>query len=318
MSRAALVVGIDAYPGGPLAGCVNDARRVEKLLATHANGDPNFQTELLTAPDRAITRALLRERVEALLQTSAEVAIFYFSGHGTKDVVGGYLVTPDAQAYDEGFPMDTLLALANRSEVREVVIILDCCHSGAFGKSAALGAPTSLVHLEEGVSVLTASREEESAMEVGGAGIFTSLLCGALEGGAADVLGKVTIASAYAYVDEALGVFEQRPLFKANVSQLFPLRLCAPAVERASLRRLPEIFPAQDAAPPLDPSWEPTAPEADPARCQLMKLLQQMRAAGLVEPVGTEHLYYAAMERKPVRLTPLGRHYWRLARDRRI
>jgi hypothetical protein len=47
-------------------------------------------------------------------------------------------------------------------------------------------------------------------------------------------------------------------------------------------------------------------------------ILQQCRAARLVEPVGAEHIYYAAMERKSCRLTPLGRHYWALAKEKRI
>ena len=148
--------------------------------------------------------------------------------------------------------------------------------------------------------------------------MFTSLLCGALEGGAADVLGNVTIAGAYAYIDEALGAFDQRPLFKANVSQLFPLRRCPPAVSRPSLRKLPEVFPTAAAQPTLSPEYEPTAPQHDPAKGAVMKELQKMRAARLVEPVGCDHLYYAAIERKPVRLTPLGQHYWRLAKAKRL
>jgi len=318
MGRAALLVGIDAYPGAPLAGCVRDATRVEALLARHGNGDPNFQTLLLTEPGSGgITKAVLRAQIEALFATDAELALLYFAGHGTKDAVGGTLMTPDAQRYDEGVPMDHVLALANRSAVREVVIVLDCCHSGAFGAVPGLGAAAGVSHLDEGVAVLTATRENEAALEAGGGGVFTSLFCGALDGGAADVLGKVTIASAYAYVDEALGVFDQRPLFRANVSKLNPLRLCEPVVPRPSLRLLPGLFPGQ-ADRGLDPSYEPTAPEAQPAHCEVMAQLQRMRAARLVEPVGTEHLYYAAMETRAVRLTPLGRHYWRLARAGRI
>jgi hypothetical protein len=211
-----------------------------------------------------------------------------------------------------------VLTLANKSPVREVVILLDCCHSGAFGQVGSLGEESNQILLRRGVSVLTASRESEAAFETGVGGVFTSLLCGALEGGAADVLGNVTIAGAYAYVDEALGAFDQRPLFKANVSQLFPLRRCQPAVSRASLRKLPEIFASDGAEPTLGPEYEPTAPEHVAAKVDVMKELQKMRAARLVEPIGCEHLYYAAMERKRVRLTPLGQHYWRLARAKRL
>ena len=73
--------------------------------------------------------------------------------------------------------------------------------------------------------------------------MFTSLVVDALDGGAADLLGAVTAASVYAYVEAALGAWEQRPLFKANVSRLLPLRKCIPPVETQLLRRLPELFP---------------------------------------------------------------------------
>ena len=42
-------------------------------------------------------------------------------------------------------------------------------------------------------------------------------------------------------------------------------------------------------------------------------LLQRCRAAKLVEPVGEDHMYYAAMNSRSCALTPLGRHYWRMA-----
>src|SRR5947209_14326513 len=47
---------------------------------------------------------------------------------------------------------------------------------------------------------------------------YTTLFrsCGALDGGAADVLGKVTVASVYAYLSETFGPWDQRPTFKAD------------------------------------------------------------------------------------------------------
>ncbi|MEO6381118.1 MAG: caspase family protein [Nitrobacter sp.] len=51
----ALVIGIDDYPDSPLEGCVNDARAVGTLLATHANGDPNFSVIPLTSDTETVT-----------------------------------------------------------------------------------------------------------------------------------------------------------------------------------------------------------------------------------------------------------------------
>ena len=45
MSRKALVVGIDDYPGCPLNGCVNDAKEIKNLLETNGDGSPNFEVK---------------------------------------------------------------------------------------------------------------------------------------------------------------------------------------------------------------------------------------------------------------------------------
>ncbi len=314
--RRALLVGIDDYPNAPLAGCVNDATAMHRLLRTHEDGSPNFDCRLVTAPSAAITRATLRAQIQELFAHEADVALLYFSGHGTENNLGGYLVTPDARSYDEGVAMTEVLTLANRSPVHEIVIILDCCHSGALGQIPAINNDAAI--LREGISVLTASRSTQAAVEVDGSGLFTSLVCSALDGGAADVIGNVTVSGVYSYVDQALGPWSPRPLFKAHVSRLTPLRRCAPAVPLETLRRLPEWFPAADAEFPLDPSFEPDAEPHHPEHEEIFARLQECRAAKLVEPVGEAHMYYAAMRSRSCRLTPLGQYYWRLANEGRI
>ncbi len=314
--RRALLVGIDEYPGAPLAGCVNDATAMYNLLRTNEDGSPNFDCRLVTAPSARITRASLRGQIDELLKHEADVALFYFSGHGTENNLGGYLVTPDAKRYDEGVPMADVLSLANASRVHEIVVILDCCHSGALGQVPAVNNNSAI--LREGVLVLTASRSTQTAMEVDGSGVFTSLVCSALDGGAADVIGKVTAPAVYAFVDQALGPWDQRPLFKAHVSRLTPLRKCAPAVSLEILRHLPKWFPSPDSEFSLDPSYEPDAEPHDPGHEETFGYLQKCRAAKLVEPVGEAHMYYAAMNSKSCRLTPLGRYYRRLANEGRL
>jgi hypothetical protein len=314
--RRALLVGIDDYPDAPLAGCVADANAVHNLLRSHANGDPNFDCQVVTAPAQVITKASLRSQIRALLAQPADIALFYFSGHGTENNLGGYLVTPDASQYDEGVPMVDLLTLANGSPVREVVLIIDCCNSGALGALPAVRNDQAV--LREGVSVLTATRATENAIEVNGEGLFTGLLCDGLAGGASDVLGNVTIAGLYAYVDESLSAWEQRPLLKAHVSNLLSLRSNQPAVPLAELRLLPRLFPDPDLILPLDPSYEPTEQPQHAEHEADFLVLQHCRAAKLIEPVGEEHLYYAAMRSTGCRLTALGRHYWRLANSGRL
>ena len=314
--RRALLVGIDDYPVAALTGCVADANAVAEVLRTNVDGSPNFDCQLLTAPSAPITKAVLRRRITDLLRQPADLALLYFSGHGTENNLGGYLVTPDAESYDEGVAMTDVLTLAQRSQIAEIVIILDCCSSGAFGELPAVDNDAAT--LREGISVLTASRSAEAAIELGGRGMFTTLVCDALAGGASDVLGNVTVASVYTYVDELFGAWDQRPLFKAHVSRLLPLRRDRPALELATLRRLTNWFPTRDALFRLDPSFEPTEQPHDVDRESVFRQLQKCRDAKLVKPVGEEHMYYAAMHSTGCRLTPLGRHYWRLAREGRV
>ena len=53
--------------------------------------------------------------------------------------------------------------------------MLDCCHSGALGQLPAINNDAAMI--TEGVTILSASRESEVAMERGGGGLFTSLVC---------------------------------------------------------------------------------------------------------------------------------------------
>lgn len=316
--RRALVVGIDDYSNAPLAGCVNDANALSSLLQIHEDGSPNFAVKTVTQPPQGITRSVLRAALSNLFSDhdEADVALFYFSGHGTENNLGGFIVTSDANQYDEGVSLTDVLTLANKSKVRECVIILDSCHSGHLGSIPAIN--NEQVHLREGVSILTAARAAQAAVEANGRGLFTELLCGALEGGAADVLGSTTVAGVYAYVDQALGPWDQRPLFRANLSKLVSLRNNRPAVPPEVLRQLPAWFPTPDHVFPLDPSYEPDAEPQNSEHQKVFAALQCCRAAKLLGPVGEEHMYYAAMHKTGCQLTPLGKHYWRLAQSGRI
>ena len=186
--RRALIVGIDNYPETPLGGCVNDAKDIETVLATHGDGSPNFQALLMTAPSEEVTKPKLREVIEKLFATDCETALFYFSGHGFVRSADGYIVTMDSESYDEGISMTEILRQANNSPVKNKVIILDCCYSGNMGTPNI--EESSLAQLSEGLTVLTASRGSEVAMEQGGGGVFTQLVVDALQGGAADLRGQ--------------------------------------------------------------------------------------------------------------------------------
>lgn len=314
--RKALIVGINDYPTSPLSGCVNDANSIAAIIESNGDGSPNFGVRLLTCPADQITRPVLREAIEHLFAGDSDMALLYFSGHGYIKSTGGYLVTVDAKKYDEGVSMDEILALANQSKAKNKVIILDCCHSGAMGSPTL--TTNNIAQLSEGLSVLTASRDNQYAIEIGGAGVFTSLLVDALKGGAADVRGNITPGSLYAYVDEALGAWDQRPIFKTNVTSFATLRRIPPKVPLDVLRRITHYFNTPDSEYKLDPSHEDTDPSAKTDNVKIFKELQKLQSVGLVIPVDAEFMYFAAINSKSCRLTALGYQYWRLVSEKKL
>jgi hypothetical protein len=318
--RRALCVGIDQYPFGELRGCVSDAERLATLLGKHQDGTPNFECRKLVAPlgsaDDLVTRAKLRQAVEQLFKDKTDVAFLHFSGHGTENNLGGYLVTQDAERYDEGLSLTDVLKMANDSRADEVVVLLDCCHSGHMGNAPAIN--NDMAMLREGVSIITASRGDQPSVEVMGGGLFTSLVVDALEGGAADLLGNVTIPAIYAKVEAALGAWDQRPLLKSHVSKVIAIRRNEPPISIATLRELPALFPLPAEDFNLSPEYEDSYQNRDDDKVRVFSKLQDLNRVHLVVPIQAKHMYEAAMQSKGCRLTPAGRYYWRLAKDDRL
>ena len=310
--KRALLVGLDEYANfSSLAGCVNDVHAIEPLLARNDDGTVNFNCQARTGPG-SVQRDALIDDVRALLAPGADVGLLYFAGHGFGEGNDVALCTYDGTSTSPGVALSQVLGYVQTSPLREVIVIVDCCFSGAAGGVPQLGA--DLTVLRNGVTILAASRGDQTSAETpAGRGLFSTYLCGGLEGGAADVMGKVTVAGLYSYLDESFGPWEQRPVLRANVDRLHELRRCAPAVPLEHLQRLPALFTTPYYEMPLDPSYEPDADPPHAEHEEIFAVLQACRAAKLVEPVDADHMYFAAMQNKACRLTPLGRHYRAMA-----
>ena len=315
MKKGALCVGINDYDHfTALEGCVEDATKLSASLSRNDDGSPNFHIIQLLSSEMLVSESTLRSSVRELFsRKSLDVALFYFAGHGANTSSGSFLVSQDGIDDNEGIYMAEVIAAANESPAKERIIILDCCHSGAIDD---LFGGSINIQLGTGVSVLAACRDSEMAMETADGGLFTEMLRAALDGGAADVRGKVSIANIYAYLDEIFGVWDQRPVFKANLEQLVNLRQNKPKVPEELLRKLcdPDFFKMPTTEHGLDPGYEPSLEPRDSNKEAIFSVLQQMRAASLVEPVDEDHLYFSAKNRGSCRLTPLGQFYWLVGR----
>jgi uncharacterized caspase-like protein len=182
--RKALVVGIDHYEYiGGLSGCVNDAHAVKAMLDRNADGSVNFGTRLMVChgPSDLIVRKDLKNAARELFADDADIAVFYFAGHGYIEDVGGFLCAADCKSGNDGFALSELMDFANRSPAKNKIILLDSCHSGV---AAQRSDNRQLAEIREGMTILTASTADQYAKKVsgGGAGVFTNLLVDALGG----------------------------------------------------------------------------------------------------------------------------------------
>ncbi len=329
--KRALLIGVDDYPGAPLSGCVADAEALATLLRRHEDGDPNYDVRVVTSDSTTIGRSALRTLLAELFDNCRDAELlFFFAGHGAQTPWGGELVTQDYAANSLGVSMNDVIALANDSAAREVVLVLDCCFSGDLGNltglQAAQVAPEFRLGravLNEGVTLLAASRATEQSAEVAGHGAFTRVVLEGLEGAAADVLGHVTSLSLYAFASRAFGGWEQRPVFKSHVVQPSVLRRCQPWVDASLLRKLPDYFPTLEARVRMTPACEgegrplPAGVLGTPEQ-QAFDYFKRLRNAGLLGTDDDLDLYFVALQSKDVFLTPPGRSFWRLAKDDRL
>jgi hypothetical protein len=217
--KLALLIGNSRYddPGlARLQAADVDVREIADVLRHPEIGEFDEVTELpnqgLAAVRRSIAQFFRQGKKDDLL-------VFYFSGHGVKDENGHlYLAVRDTElpllsgtAIESAF----ITAQMDRSFSRRQVLILDCCHSGAFAAGAKGGAQSvGIGPAFEGNGfghvVLTATDSTQYAWEgdriIGDSdkSVFTHYLLQGLRTGDADTDGdgQITIDELYDYVFE--------------------------------------------------------------------------------------------------------------------
>ncbi|OKH41677.1 hypothetical protein FACHB389_04055 [Nostoc calcicola FACHB-389] len=147
MSRDALVVGINTYDRlKSLNAPANDGEAIAQILQQYGE----FQVTRLPAvkdkENQTIrigkqTKVSLTQLEKAIVQLfkpdgkPPDTALLYFSGHGLRKNVGiqeGFLATSEVnpEAGNWGLSLQWLRRLLQESEVRQQIVILDCCYSG--------------------------------------------------------------------------------------------------------------------------------------------------------------------------------------------
>jgi uncharacterized caspase-like protein len=220
--RRALLVAADEYVDPALTQLrapVGDVNALAEVLGDAMLGD--FEVgRMINRPTEETKRAIESFFEEA---RPGDLLLLYMSGHGVLSQTRHfYFATAStelkwlrATAIEDTFVNDVM----QHSRARSIVLIVDCCHSGAFARGLTPKGPSAVDVVPRfegrGRVTLTASTELEYAFEEAGRGdsvsnlgasapgsIFTRFLVEGIQTGAADANrdGEISIDEIYDYV----------------------------------------------------------------------------------------------------------------------
>ncbi len=278
--RWVLAVGICKFADTRIPGlkyCVADARSVVDYF--RADGVPEERTILLTNED-ADRQAIIR----ALTGIAAKIGpddrfFFFFSSHGAGDTAGNtYFITFDTVLDDlptTALPMQEVKKAVKGINCRDVVLLIDTCHSGGAKalerpNEKALDKLLRTANRRTRVAIMTSSRTHESSIESEelGHGAFTYYLLKGLAGKSDNFPrdGKVSVTELFDYVMVAVPRATDRaqhpsakfsynwPGKKDKAVKVGRVRGAGPADSAAGVRRYDAGMRPQDGdhlAPPL-------------------------------------------------------------------
>lgn len=183
MNRHGLLIANCKFPDcpslGPLQTPDNDVVALQSALKDRSKG--GFELETV----RNSKSNDLRLKIDSVMRRAARsdgLALIYYSGHGTLDPSGRlYLATYDSRedTYVLSVGVHEILTSVRQHGPTRVVILLDCCYSGASGMEFELKGSRAPFMSEDlagsGVVVMTATSPVERAVGSlhDGYGIFT-------------------------------------------------------------------------------------------------------------------------------------------------
>ncbi|MEP1080057.1 hypothetical protein NDI52_32345 [Leptolyngbya sp. PL-A3] len=225
--RYALVVGISKYTSLPeLSKPAFDAATIKQRLE-ECGGYQDIRLLQESVTGEVLEGAL----IELLYERAAGAeALIYFTGHGFVVQEGQrkqrpYFATSDCQVtFDKrtrtrivgqlyGYSFESFNELVQDSKVSSLVVLLDCCHSGAL-LSLAKHSLTAFNAIDKDYFLIVACRsfEEAAAYKRQPHSIFTGALLDGLQPENADSNGQVTSDRLYDYIRQQLVQSGQEPI----------------------------------------------------------------------------------------------------------
>jgi len=188
----------------------NDVEGIFDLITSSETG--LFQaanvSKLINLPHYEINRHI---NIVCKRSTTEDVILIYYSGHGKQDMAGRlYLAASDTHVDTLETNTISLAVLRNILDLcpsRRIIIILDCCFSGAAGAAFVRGSADDQLKMfsrAQGTYLLTASTRIQTAQEKEGDknAVFTKHLIAGIKSGDADTDGNgiVTMDEVFSYV----------------------------------------------------------------------------------------------------------------------
>jgi len=139
--KKAVLVGINAYQGAPLRGCINDVVVMQQILVRQF-GFKQENIKILTDVEATKTNILAGAKWLTQGVSGGDSIVFHFSGHGSQVMVDDWTATEETDGRDEIIcPVDLnwddpLRDHELGSYFKRVpkdcatLVVLDCCHSG--------------------------------------------------------------------------------------------------------------------------------------------------------------------------------------------
>ena len=157
-----------------------------------------------------------------------QAALIYFTGHGFTvcDRLGrekGYLATSNCRVtgkddriikQENGFPLEDLDYLIQQANLSELVLLLDCCHSGNFIETRLMRGSLKTFEHKQNYYLITACRSYETAKSIRKEehSVFSGAVIEGLSSQNADEKGKISCDRLFDYINTQIGGKLQSPL----------------------------------------------------------------------------------------------------------
>jgi formylglycine-generating enzyme required for sulfatase activity len=271
--RVALVIGNSSYKNNPLASPVNDAADMAAALKRCG-----FDTELAANLDfRGMSEAVDRFSDKAV---GADLALFYYSGHGAQADNNNYLIPVDMDgrgsggspseqdlkyyALAVGYIADSLESVKAKASV----FILDACRSYPVrrtGKAPVAGLVP--YQAPEGVAMLYATRAGDVSNDGGVASrnsVYTSALLSLMETPGISLLDLASKVAEKVKTDTG---GRQKPSITSEITGVVYLKpgVAVAGAVNSTQPAAPDPTPPEQTAQPAAPATAPSAQPAQPA-----------------------------------------------------